>query len=182
LWFYSNAKAGPVNAAKIEAIQTYDQILAHVGYQVESYGKYHLPPRWTLTLDGTGNAITFDSYATGFAYPYHQNTSASAYGNQIAAWTANLTKKFLPGQQVNPRSGWPYTPLPLDVYYNKPLRAGVSEEGVIGVDSLPAEYSTTAYTGRAGQTALRRLAAQTDKPWALTVSFESPRKSSARRS
>lgn len=43
-----------------------DQLFASVGYQVESYGKYHLPFRWKENSEGTGLAVQYDGYALDF--------------------------------------------------------------------------------------------------------------------
>lgn len=169
---------------RIEATRTYDQVLHHVGYQVESYGKFHVAERWLYDFNGTGNAIRFDSYSIDFQMPYFAGEvlSNSRYISQVQAWTNGTTPDIQDGQQINPRSGQPYTPIRLDPLYGQQVTEGydsdkdIEESSAVGLDSLPPQHSLSAFTGTQGELAIRRLAQQ-GKPWALTVSFEHPRTS-----
>ena len=161
---------------KLNAVRTYDQMLASVGYQVESYGKFHLPPRWLYQdTNRTNRAITYTAHSLDFASPefvipkypqvrYIRQVDASAKRD-------GLTKVFASGQLQYRITRWPYTPAMLDPSQNKPAYSG----DAIGFDSLPASYSRSNYTGAEGIEAIRRLA-KGNKPWCLTVSFDAPRK------
>lgn len=166
---------------RVEDIRTYDQLFSHVGYQVESYGKLHIPRRWFFDhWDSEVLAITYDSFSVDLKYPTSEmsRTPGSQYKRQVKAWAeADGRKKvFLDGQQASGRSEWPYTPIRLDARYGATkLIPKTPEFATMGVDSLPSNYSQTTYTGLQGLLSLRRLA-QGDKPWVVTVSFENPRK------
>lgn len=163
----------------VREARTYDQVFAQNGYQVETFGKYHLPNRWQRTIDGDDRAIKYDSYSLNFESPTFTGASKNtdAYVQQVDAWADNTTLSKNPGseQETNSRSKWPYIPLSLDAS-NNPRNPQLGEPGTIGIDSLPANFSQTRYTGSQGIFAIQRLAQRSD-PWAITVSFENPRKS-----
>ena len=175
---------------QVGIIRTYDQILDNVGYQVESYGKFHVVRRWQLNIKGDGNAIQYDSYSVNYGFPYFdgRELSTGRYTDQVTAWMEGKTKVIKAGQALNTRSKWPYTVFELDGRYKKSTTStlvpptlaeslaeldGVDEDTEIGLDTLPANYSITVYTATMGIKAIQRLA-QGSKPWALTVSFEQP--------
>ncbi|GKY99138.1 hypothetical protein MPSEU_000869300 [Mayamaea pseudoterrestris] len=170
---------------KINGTRTYDQLLHHVGYQVESYGKYHLSPRWFYDLQGKNNAIVYDSYSINYTQPYFSGSllSNDKYIGQLQAWvkTPPAVSEYAPGQQTNPRSLMPYTPFPLDSLYNQTTVILSDTERnnednnstIMGVDAVPSNESLSAYTGTQGMLAVRRLS-QGAQPWSLTVSFEHP--------
>ena len=135
-------------------------------------------------MNGTGNAIQVDSYSTNFGFPYFsgEQTTNDRYQSQLEAWKGrNATRSdYDKGQQTSPRSYWPYTPIPLDRRFNddtaSPLSANnkdFDDSSVMGIDTLPAQQSNTAYTGTQGLLAVQRLATGS-VPWATTVSFENP--------
>lgn len=171
---------------KIAAIRTYDQILNEVGYQVESYGKLHLPRRWLFDINGTNRAVLYNSYALDFDRPVFSLKGEETflrYSHQLRSWMNGTASQddFEDGQQINRRTRWPYSPFPIDPRYGLPTASNVdalnklNEGSYVGIDSLPPENSQTTYTGTQGVLALRRLA-QGNQPWAVTVSFENPRK------
>lgn len=145
-------------------------------------GKFHIPDRWFFDVNGTGEAIRYDSYSIDFKYPYFAETKCGAnddqctYDDQVRAWMKGKSQLFVPGQQLNDRSGWFYNPIPLDSRFgNQVLQPDLKNNASIGLDSLGANYSLSAFTGTQGLLEVRRLS-QSDKPWALTVSFTNPRK------
>ncbi|GKY99189.1 hypothetical protein MPSEU_000874300 [Mayamaea pseudoterrestris] len=179
-------KYAQVLADKVDAVRTYDQVLHEAGYQVESYGKFHLPQRWYYDVNNTQRAIRYDTYSTDMKTPTFTGAILTdpLYVAQLLAWRNNTPAKRSDhddGQLTNPRSGFPYTPIRLDQNYGNRKPSGRDDDKddsnslVMGVDTfLPLNQSLAAYTGTLGLLALQRLAAQRQQPWALTVSFENP--------
>ena len=168
----------PLVRNKVNAIRTYDQVLHGLGYQCETYGKLHVPTRWSLTSNGTGRAIQYDSYSYDMKEPEYNRLMIEnqRYINQVKYWTKRdkIRKVYDKGMQTNVRTDWPYTPLPLDPRFGKVKRVHLpGEDSYVGIDSLPPKYSVTSFTGQQAQNAIQRLA-KGHKPWVLTVSFEHP--------
>ena len=170
-----------IKERKLEAIRTYDQMLSSVGYQVETYGKLHVPIRW-MYQDAlhTKKAISYTGYSLDFETPlFSEDTAYKRLRKQINAWMERDGKEkiFARYQRTNPTTLWPYTPTELDPQHDSPVPG--AGEGLYGIDSLPSNYSLSAYTGMEGKLAIRRLA-KSDQPWCLTVSFSPPRKLSSK--
>ena len=179
---------------KIRRSHTYDQVLDSLGYDVENYGKYHLPLLWQKQINGSGWALRYNGYSLNYESPVYEERAATNgdydYQAQANAWVKEARNnnelqtlyEAQEGQPLNPRTGYPYTPLSLD--WSKQVINSEEEDddtggelsaaSNIGIDSLPAEMSVTSFTGYQGVLAIQRLAQQSD-PWALTVGFENPR-------
>ena len=156
---------------KLEAIRTYDQMLSSVGYQVESYGKFHLPTRWFYqNAQRTEKAINYTGYSLDFEAPmFSENTDNGQYMKQSDVWMARDGKEkiVVPGQRVNPASNWTYTPIDGPAF--------PTGDTLFGFDSLPSNYSRATYIGMQGKLAIRRLA-KGEQPWCLSISLIPPRK------
>lgn len=189
-------------AKKVEAIETYEQLLTEKrGYVAETYGKWHLPLRlyyesdvkWKKNKSKRGAfeerrviaSNTYD-YRRGDA-GFEEELQFKHFYRKALSWHIHkngLKPVWRKGQQKNFMSSWPYTPIKLDARYGmKPGTALKSNEGmekfergeasVIGRDSLPAECSTTGIVGDMSLRSLDRLLERND-PWSLTVSFLAP--------
>lgn len=98
---------------------------------------------------------------------------------------ANFCSTFESKMQMNEFSKCPYLPIKLDTRYGMPTNTPLSAEAgfesfetgksnIAGRDKLTPEYTPTAVLGEMAVQALRRMIADCDKPFSLSVHFNAP--------
>ena len=143
--------------------QTYDEILTSTGYRAEYYGKFHSPEFHALVyqnpekLTSSGKSV----FANGGMQQHYRDFLKRLPG---------VTSK---SEFVDGFSGKPYTPNPLDKYFNNGGAPGKKyiQPDFHGRLDIPDGYSITAMQGEETIEALGRLK---NHPFSLTCSFHLP--------
>jgi len=171
-----------------------DQTLAdEMGYQVEYYGKWHLPDFYHFNksrFNQVTNAVTYNDY--DFETKRFKLSTNEAWVLKLRRYLkydesqGNIKREFRPGDQLDTYSRFPYTPIRLDARYGLPTDTDIDNTGrfpqldgrktqpnIKGPYSLGKDYTAIAYNGKIAVKALDRLA-RSSKPFALTVSFHNP--------
>jgi len=148
---------------RVESVVTYEHQLKKFGYQVEAYGKWHVPLIWNYDAQGN-QAIDHDYY--DFENDEFGLMPSQLFIDKYKAFAPYLIERD--GQEVdfdlqydeeNKYTGYPYEP----IYHQ------------YGRDILKRNYTYTALQGRMASKALDRLI-QSDQPFIITVNFLAPHK------
>lgn len=174
-------------AGKIKSVDTYDQLLVErLGYRSESYGKFHMPTVFYYGyLHKNQDVISLDNFDfldnKFMLTPKYDFQRKYKYALKELVKMYDIHETFSQGQQADPTSGFPYTPIPLDARYGKPTNTpgggnantdgGCS--GDIGKGTTPVNYTKTGVAAQMATRALTRLVSM-DQPFVLTTSFDFP--------
>ena len=176
---------------KVKNTVTLDQILAkEFNYQVEYYGKFHLPDFHYFQSDSTTPAIRYNDY--NYANGSFLLRNGEDWAVKLKRYLkydeskGNIQKVFKNGDQKDTYSKYPYTPIQLDARYGLPTDTSFddtntypqlvgrrSQPNLKGPYSLGKGYTAIRYNGEIAVKALDRLAQRKD-PFSLTVSFHNP--------
>jgi arylsulfatase A-like enzyme len=136
---------------------------------------------WPPGMSADGVIIQYDDFDSKTATPiFDKKNWKVGYErelgyllNQRGVTTASYS--YQADQQLNPLTGLPYDPIRLDSYFGDAtvLKKRKKNDDIYGKNVLSSQYSTTSVLGGMGLKALTRLT-QADKPFILTVSFNSP--------
>lgn len=154
----------PSLRGKVEKAKTFEHILKEIGYQVETYGKWHTPLVWND--DRYGNPVIDNDY-----YDFENES----FGRMPSQLFATKYQKFAPylierdGQDVAFNETWPRRNRMTGYPYQK---LGMTKGGR---DKLHANYTYTGVLGQMASKALERLLASGD-PFAMGVHFLAPHK------
>ena len=164
---------------KINALETYDHLLVDkLGYIAEYYGKWHLPRPLYYSRQNDRPIFEHNDYDFKTSTPKLNLTeSGDIYQKRVQylATMMNISQHFSPGQQLNSASTFPYDPLSMDARFGMPTNP--EQKGKlgqpVGIDTLPAQLSSTGVFGEMAIHALERLASK-GSPFSLTASFVKP--------
>jgi arylsulfatase A-like enzyme len=170
---------------KINQLEGLDQILVEDhGYLSEYYGKWHMPERLYHSRDGSSRAVTYNDYKYSQAAfdfrPVSWDRMLKSYLSHFAT-NGYFNKIFEPGQQEDPYSTYPYTPISLDSRFGLLTNTSLdhfskfddSQDSQMGNYTLGQDYSASFLNHDVALRALNRLALQ-EKPFMLTVSYHHP--------
>ncbi|MBI4556773.1 MAG: sulfatase-like hydrolase/transferase [Candidatus Hydrogenedentes bacterium] len=148
--------AAPANRIR-PGVTSFDQKLHKAGYATRYCGRWHAPP---ALLDAYDPAPIMDD---------------SEYYRAYLARVLPPAPKPRPGQFINPYSGWPYDPDPMDYAYRteqRPHEPPVPMPGKLyGRDSVPAAHTISAMTADETIVALNDLH---NVPFSITCSLLHP--------
>lgn len=176
---------------KIKDLVTLDQVLSEdLGYRVEYYGKWHLPEISHFESDGMTPAVHYNDY--DYEREKFQLKINEDWQKKLVRYLAydrslgRIKKELNEGDQIDPYTGYPYTPITIDSRYGLPTATPFKDLGKIsqlkkrqtqgdvnGPTSLGKEHTATYYNGDVALKALDRLANQ-NTSFAMTVSFHNP--------
>ena len=184
-----DAQLGTINPQlfheKIQKLEGLDQILVEDhGYLSEYYGKWHMPERLYHSRDGSSRVVTYNNYNHPEAAFEFKPVS---WGRMLKSYLSHLEtngysiKNFQPGQQEDPYSTYPYTPISLDSRFGLPTNTSLDDlsdfdgrqDSQIGNYTSGKNYSSSFHNHDVALRALNRLALQ-EKPFLLTVSYHHP--------
>jgi arylsulfatase A-like enzyme len=151
---------------------SFDNLLHGRGYQSQYYGKFHSPYKLARTYDNKVASIP--------RLPGVPNEHA-----EFLAYLDRHVPRRAPrkGELIDAYYERPYRPYPVDTYYAKAQQGKTedqqgrrhgkprSQQGVIGVVDVPAEYSRVSFSVNS---ALRALGEMKDGPFSLTCSIGPP--------
>ena len=149
---------------KVANAVTFDHVLKQLGYQVETYGKWHLPHRWYRDKDHN-RAFDYDHYDFEndefglrstflFAPKYRQFAPyLLERDNQTVSFDSTYSR-------AHKLTGYPYEPL-------------TPVTGLTGRDKLSRNYTYTAVLGRMASKALERLVVS-NSSFSIAVHFLAP--------
>lgn len=167
---FSNSQTYSYKDESVMTMPTFDEILNHVGYRCEYYGKWH-----TITSKGdiyqnprltvSGGRSIFDSGGAARSFRDYLSTLGPIPATED-------------GQFIDGISKYPYIPDPIDEYYGWTI-AEMKAQGLehssqpdqVGRLLMDAENSETAFEAKEAIEALERLK---DETFSITCSFHFP--------
>lgn len=127
-------KIMPNVRSKVNELETYEQILADkLGYNVESYGKWHIPTKFFYSKQQPARRIINYTYFD-FKEEVHKFSGAQSFKTlyqpqlNYLLQRDNIQIPYGPGQQKNPMSSKPYSPAMIDPRHNKPTNTPFTRE------------------------------------------------------
>lgn len=194
-----------ITMEKVMNLETFEQVLVEErGYVAEQYGKWHLPYGFNYERGSkvkkqqlvkpvkengeivpAERVIRYNDYDLSQGVPLVDESKRlqwpSRYKRELKKlWAADgfSPQTIAEGQQADPYSGAPYTPVPYDQRYDMP--PGTPHQSLsrtIGWSTLPSEYSSTALAAKMALERLKVLAEDyktNQQPFSLTLSINSP--------
>ncbi|KAG7358122.1 phosphonate monoester hydrolase [Nitzschia inconspicua] len=176
----------PFYEERVHELESLDHVLAEkMGYVSEYYGKWHMPQPLIESRDGSRrNVVQYNDFDYSKDEPFYlYDADGRKYKRYLESSSAGPVY-FKTGEQMDPFSGYPYTPIQLDARYGMPTNTALTTDGglprnrvgqpnVLGMSALDEGFTPSFFTGDITKKAIQRLQQHSD-PWFVTASFHSP--------